>query len=87
VIESFADPEAEKIFNGIVSRKLPLLIQQTARRRLVYLDDADDLRDLLAPHPVTDLRRFIETARVNTASVSTTNIECASGGKRAKRQM
>jgi len=49
VIESFADPEAEKIFNGIVSRKLPLLIQQTARRRLVYLDDADDLRDLLAP--------------------------------------
>jgi len=49
VIESFADSEAEKIFNGIVSRKLPLLIQQTARRRLVYLDDADDLRDLLAP--------------------------------------
>ena len=49
MIESFADSEAEKIFNGIVSRKLPLLIQQTARRRLVYLDDADDLRDLLAP--------------------------------------
>jgi proteic killer suppression protein len=49
VIESFADSEAEKIFNGIVSRKPPLLIQQTARRRLVYLDDADDLRDLLAP--------------------------------------
>ena len=48
MIESFADPEAEKIFNGIVSRKLPLLIQQTARRRLVYFDDADDLRDLLA---------------------------------------
>ena len=49
MIESFADSEAEKIFNGIVSRKLPLLIQQSARRRLVYLDDADDLRDLLAP--------------------------------------
>jgi proteic killer suppression protein len=49
MIESFADPEAEKIFRGIVSRKLPLTIQKTARRKLVYLDDADDLRDLLAP--------------------------------------
>ena len=49
MIESFADPETEKIFRGIVSRKLPLTIQQTARRKLVYLDDADDLRDLSAP--------------------------------------
>jgi proteic killer suppression protein len=49
MIESFADPEAEKIFNGIVSKKLPLTIQKTARRKLVYLDDADDLRDLSAP--------------------------------------
>jgi proteic killer suppression protein len=49
MIESFADPETEKIFQGIVSRKLPLTIQKTARRKLVYLDDADDLRDLIAP--------------------------------------
>ena len=49
MIESFADLEAEKIFKGIVSRKLPLTIQKTARRKLVYLDDADDLRDLFAP--------------------------------------
>jgi proteic killer suppression protein len=49
MIESFADPEAEKIFKGIVSRKLPLTIQKTARRKLVYLDDAEDLRDLFAP--------------------------------------
>lgn len=49
MIESFADPETEKIFKGIVSRKLPLIIQKTARRKLIYLDDADDLRDLLAP--------------------------------------
>jgi proteic killer suppression protein len=48
VIESFADPEAEKIFKGIVSRKLPLIIQKTARRKLIYLDDAEDLRDLSA---------------------------------------
>ena len=49
MIESFANPEAEKIFRGIVSKKLPLTIQKTARRKLVYLDDAEDLRDLLAP--------------------------------------
>jgi proteic killer suppression protein len=49
MIDSFADPETEKIFEGIVSRKLPLTVQKTARRKLVYLDDADDLRDLSAP--------------------------------------
>ena len=49
MIESFSDPETEKIFLGIVSRRLPLTIQKTARRKLVYLDDADDLRDLSAP--------------------------------------
>ncbi len=49
MIESFADPETEKIFKGIVSPKLPFTIQKTARRKLVYLDDAEDLRDLFAP--------------------------------------
>ncbi len=49
MIVSFADPETEKIFRGIVSRKLPHDIQKTARRKLLYLDDAEDLRDLLAP--------------------------------------
>ena len=49
MIESFADPETEKIFKGMVARKLPLIIQKTARRKLVYLDDADDWRDLLVP--------------------------------------
>ncbi len=49
MIVSFADPETEKIFRGIVSRKLPPDIQKTARRKLLYLDDAEDLRDLLAP--------------------------------------
>ena len=49
MIESFADPETEKIFKGIVSRKLPLIIQKTGRRKLIYLDDAEDLRDLSAP--------------------------------------
>lgn len=49
MIESFADEETEKVFKGIFSRKLPSTIQKTARRKLIYLDDAEDLRDLYAP--------------------------------------
>ena len=49
MIETFADAETEKIFQGNISRKLPLDIQKTARRKLLYLDDADSLNDLSAP--------------------------------------
>ena len=49
MIENFADTETEKIFQGIVSKKLPLDIQKTARRKLLYLHDAENLQDLLAP--------------------------------------
>ena len=49
MIKSFADTEAEKIHRGEMSRKLPSEIQKTARRKLVYLDEADTLQDLLAP--------------------------------------
>jgi hypothetical protein len=41
MIESFASKETEKIFRGQVSKKLPLDIQKTARRKLLYLDDAE----------------------------------------------
>lgn len=49
MIASFADEEAEKIFRGRVSRKLPPAIQRTARRKLLYMEDAVDLRDLRSP--------------------------------------
>ncbi len=49
VIRSFADKETEKVFEGKVSRRLPPVIQQTARRKLIYLDEADNLLDLRAP--------------------------------------
>lgn len=49
MIDSFADEETEKIFRGQRSRKLPSTIQQTARRKLLYLDDAEDLHDLRVP--------------------------------------
>ena len=48
-IISFADKETEKIFKGEVSRKLPIPIQKIARRKIVYLDEAEDLNDLSAP--------------------------------------
>ena len=49
MIDSFASVETEKIFRGYVSKKFPKDIQRTARRKLIYLDDAEDLQDLLAP--------------------------------------
>jgi proteic killer suppression protein len=49
VIISFADKETEKIFKSEVSRKLPIPIQKIARRKIVYLDEAEDLNDLSAP--------------------------------------
>lgn len=49
MIESFASKETQKIFLGQISKALPLEIQRTARRKLIYLDDAEDLQDLRAP--------------------------------------
>lgn len=49
MIESFASKETERIFSGLVSKKLPRDIQKTARRKLLYLDEAESLQDLLAP--------------------------------------
>ena len=48
MIESFASDETKKIFLGKTSTKLPKDIQHTARRKLLYLDDAEDFQDLLA---------------------------------------
>lgn len=49
MIDSFASKETKKIFSGQVSRKLPRDIQKTARRKLLYLHDAEDILDLRAP--------------------------------------
>ena len=49
MIESFVSKETEKIFLGQLSKKIPLEIQRTARRKLIYLDDPEDLQDLRAP--------------------------------------
>jgi proteic killer suppression protein len=49
VIRSFADKETERIWNGEVSRRLPIQIQAIARRKLRMLDAAKLLDDLRLP--------------------------------------
>ena len=48
-ILSFADREAEKIFHREFSRKLPGDIQRIALRKLIYMDNAENLDDLRVP--------------------------------------
>jgi proteic killer suppression protein len=49
VIRNFADREAEKIWNGTPSRRLPFGIQAVARRKLRMLNNATSLDDLRIP--------------------------------------
>lgn len=49
MIADFACEETEQIFQGRFSRKLPTQIQRTARRKLLYLDEALDINDLRSP--------------------------------------
>lgn len=49
MIKSFKSREAEKIWKGNVSRKLPTDIQQIARRKLRMLNNAIELNDLRIP--------------------------------------
>lgn len=49
MVESFACAETEKIFHGEMSRRLPVDIQRTARRKLLQLHAAVQLLDMAAP--------------------------------------
>jgi proteic killer suppression protein len=49
VIKSFRSKKTEKIWNGDVSRKLPMNIQNIARRKLRMLNNANILEDLKVP--------------------------------------
>ncbi len=49
MIRNFADREAEKIWGGTPSRRLPGDIQSIARRKLRMLNNAVDLGDLRIP--------------------------------------
>lgn len=49
MIRNFADREAERIWGGTPSRRLPASIQPVARRKLRMLNSAFTLDDLRAP--------------------------------------
>ena len=49
MIISFKDKETEKVFNGLFSNKLPQDIQKIALRKLIMINNANNLKDLLVP--------------------------------------
>ena len=49
MIRDFVDKEAEKIWQGTPSRRLPADIQVVARRKLLMLNSASTLDDLRVP--------------------------------------
>lgn len=49
MIKSFSDKETEKIYHGYISLKLDHSMQKVAYRKLKMLNNAFDLKDLLAP--------------------------------------
>lgn len=49
MIKNFSDPESELIAAGEYSKKLPVTIQRTARKKLRQLDAAASIDDLRMP--------------------------------------
>jgi proteic killer suppression protein len=52
MIRSFASEETRTVYEGDLSRHLPPDIQRTARRKLLYLDNAKSLQDLVCHPPI-----------------------------------
>ncbi|MBD3749428.1 MAG: type II toxin-antitoxin system RelE/ParE family toxin [Sphingobacteriales bacterium] len=57
MIRSFADKEAEKIWEGIPSKKLTSEIQDIARRKLRMMNNAQNINDLRIP-PANHLEKL-----------------------------
>ena len=66
-MRSFADPETERIWTGLRSRKLPPDIQATALRKLRLINQARALEDLRVP-PGNKLER-LKADRVGQHSI------------------
>lgn len=49
MIKGFGNKETEKIWNGLISKKLPGEIQQIGRRKLRMLNNSQDIQDLRIP--------------------------------------
>lgn len=70
MIRSFADPEAEKIWNGDRSRKRPVDMQDRALQKLKLLNRARTLDDLRVPpshrlHALSDGRAGQHSISIN----------------------
>ncbi|WP_092542015.1 type II toxin-antitoxin system RelE/ParE family toxin [Zunongwangia mangrovi] len=57
MIKSFTDKEAEKIWIGIPSKKLPPKIQNVTRRKLRMINNAQTINDLRIP-PANHLEKL-----------------------------
>ena len=57
MIQSFGTKETEKIWSGIVSTKLPIEIQNAARRKLRMINNAININDLRIP-PANHLEKL-----------------------------
>lgn len=49
MMESFRDKETKKIFQRKYSKKFPVNIQKLALRKLIMLDNAENINDLRVP--------------------------------------
>ena len=49
MIQSFGSKDTEKVWNGIKSSKLPIDVQNKARRKLRMINNSIDLNDLRIP--------------------------------------
>ncbi len=49
MILGFSCSQTEKIFNGSYSKVFPPSVQRAARRKLIYLDEAEIIEDLRVP--------------------------------------
>ena len=57
MIKEFGDKETELIWNGIRSKKLPIEIQNIARRKLRMINSSHDIIDLKIP-PANHLEKL-----------------------------
>lgn len=57
MINSFANKETEKIWEGEKSKVLPTVIQQVARRKLRMINNAESINDLRIP-PANRLKKL-----------------------------
>ena len=70
MIKSFRCAETETIFNGVVSKRIDIRIQNTARRKLRMINNARTLDDLRIPpanrlEPLKGNRKGQYSIRIN----------------------